>query len=290
MRRFLLYLSGMLAKLQTVLNRAQRGQYAVGAFNVSNLEQAQAVVAAAADLRSPVIVNTSEKALEYAGRIDLAAIVKMLARQVKVPVVLNLDHGRDVTEAINCLRDGWTGIMYDGSKLPYEKNVTLTAKVKQVARSYGVGVEGEIGQVKYKEDLAIDRRPVLATPAEAVDFVRRTKVDALAVGVGNSHGLPVAGERLHFDVLRKIQQAVHVPLVLHGASGTSPASIRKAISLGICKINIDTDLRLAFTAAVRQALKTSDDFDPRSYLKLGRIAVYQTVMKKMILFGSAKKA
>ncbi len=279
----------MLAKLQAVLNRAQRGHYAVGAFNVSNLEQAQAVVAAAADLRSPVIVNTSEKALAYAGRSDLVAIVKTLAQQVKIPVVLNLDHGRDVAAAKNCLRDGWTGIMYDGSKLSYEKNVTLTAKVKQLARPYGVGVEGEIGQVKYLEDLAKDCRPVLATPVQAVDFVRRTKVDALAIGIGNSHGLPIPGERLHFDVLRKISQAVRVPLVLHGASGTSPANIKKAIALGICKINIDTDLRLAFTAAVRRALKASDDFDPRSYLKPGRIAIYQTVMKKILIFGSAKK-
>lgn len=280
----------MLATLQSVLKKAQRGKYAVGAFNVSNLEQAQAVVAAAADLLSPVIVNTSEKAIEYAGRQDLAAIVASLAKQVRVPVVLNLDHGRSYTAADQCLRSGWTGIMFDGSKLPYEQNIAITAKVKRRARSFGIGVEGEIGQVKYKEDLKKSAQPVLATPEQAVDFVRRTKVDALAVGIGNSHGLPIPGERLHFQLLAKIQQAVHIPLVLHGASGTSAASIRRAISLGICKINIDTDLRIAFTKAVRQTLKDSALYDPRAFLENGREAVMKTVRQKIELFGSKRKA
>lgn len=280
----------MLATLQSVLKKAQRGGYAVGAFNISNLEQAQAVIGAAADLRSPVIVNTSEKALEYAGVQDLAAIVTSLAKQVRVPVVLNLDHGRSYTAADECLRFGWTGIMFDGSKLPYEQNVAITAKVKERARRFSVGVEGEIGQVKYKADLEKSAKPVLATPQQAVDFVRRTKVDALAVGIGNSHGLPVPGERLHFHLLAHIQKAVSVPLVLHGASGTSAASIRRAIQLGICKINIDTDLRIAFTHAVRRTLKDETLFDPRAFLESGRLAVRQTVMKKIELFGSVRKA
>lgn len=280
----------MIAMLQSVLAKAQRGKYAVGAFNISNLEQLQAVIWAAEKLKSPVIINTSEKAIAYTGRPMLAAMVKAAAKSASVPVVLNLDHGRDVNEAKQCLRDGWTGIMFDGSKLPYAENVRKTAAVKKFARSFGVGVEGEIGQVKYKEDLKISLKPILATPEEATDFVRRTKVDALAVGIGNSHGLPVPGEHLHFDLLHRIHRAVRVPLVLHGASGTPAQSIRRAIALGICKINIDTDLRLAFTAAVRQALKTSEDFDPRSYLTPGRIAVYQVVMKKIVLFGSNNKA
>lgn len=279
-----------MAKLQTVLNRAQRGHYAVGAFNISDLEQLQAVIAAADALRSPVIINTSEKALAYSSPAMLAAMVTVLAKKSRVPVVLNLDHGHSYPEAKECLRAGWTGIMFDGSKLPYAKNVANTAKVKQAARPYGVGVEGEIGQVKYKEDLAISATPILATPAQAVDFVRRTKVDALAIGIGNSHGLPLPNERLHFDVLKSIQRAVTVPLVLHGASGTSAANIRRAIQLGICKINIDTDLRLSFTAAVRAGLRDRAVFDPRAYLAPARDAVKDTVMKKMIIFGSKGKA
>ena len=280
----------MLATLQSVLQKAQRGKYAVGAFNISDLEQTQAVIAAAEQLKSPVIINTSEKAIDYAQPKVLAAMVMAMAKMVKVPVVLNLDHGRSVSGAKECLRDGWTGIMFDGSKLPYEENIRKTAEVKQFAKTFGIGVEGEIGQVKYKEDLAISKAPVLATPAEAVDFVRRTKVDALAVGIGNSHGLPVPGERLHFGLLEKIRAAVSVPLVLHGASGTSSSSIRRAISLGICKINIDTDLRLAFTKSVRKTLQDKTIFDPRFYLAAGRDAVTDTVKAKMIMFGSKGKA
>lgn len=280
----------MISTLQSVLAKAQRGRYAVGAFNISDLEQLQGVLWAADELRSPVIINTSEKAIEYSGRQVLAAMVTAAAQQVKIPVVLNLDHGRDVSEAKHCVRDGWTGIMFDGSKLPYEQNIRKTAAVKAFARRFGVGVEGEIGQVKYKEDLKISAVPVLATPEEAVDFVTRTKVDALAVGIGNSHGLPIPGEHLRFDLLKRIHHAVRVPLVLHGASGTPAQSIRRAIALGICKINIDTDLRLAFTAAIRQALSLSTDYDPRSYMKAGRIAVYQKVKKDILLFGSRNKS
>lgn len=280
----------MLVKLQTVLARAQRGHYAVGAFNISNLEQLQAVVTAAEKLRSPVIINTSEKALDYSSPAVLAAMVMAVAKKSRMPIVLNLDHGHSLRAAKECLRYGWTGIMFDGSKLPYEKNVRLTAAVKTEARPYGVGVEGEIGQVKYKEDLALSTKPILATPEQAVDFVRRTKVDALAVGIGNSHGLPLPGEHLHFDLLKRIANAVSVPLVLHGASGTSAQNIKRAIRLGICKINIDTDLRLAFTTAVRRTLRDKKVFDPRAYLSPARDAVQATVMKKMIIFGSKGKA
>ncbi|MBI5466795.1 MAG: class II fructose-bisphosphate aldolase [Candidatus Kerfeldbacteria bacterium] len=279
----------MLATLQSVLRKAQRGRYAVGAFNVSNLEHIQAVVAAAADLRSPAIINTSEKAIAYAGHADLAAIVRSLAKQVRVPLVLNLDHGRSYLAADQCLRHGWTGIMFDGSKLSYEQNVAVTTRVKRRAARFQIGTEGEIGQVKYKEDLAKSAVPVLATPDQAVDFVRRTKVDALAVGIGNSHGLPVPGERLHFGLLKRIRAAVNVPLVLHGASGTSPASIRRAVQLGICKINIDTDLRLAFTRAVRRVLRDRSVYDPREYLISGRQEMMEVVKQKMILFGSRGK-
>lgn len=280
----------MLATLQSVLRKAQRGRYAVGAFNVSDLEQTQAVIRAAVTLRSPVIVNTSSKAIDYAGIEEIAVLVRTMARKSPVPIVLNLDHGRELTLATSCLRHGWTGIMFDGSKLPYERNVALTARVKKLARRHGVGVEGEIGQVKYQEDLRRSPTPVLATPEQAIDFVRRTKVDALAVGIGNSHGLPIPGERLHFGLLGQIRQAVPVPLVLHGASGTSAASIRRAISLGICKINIDTDLRLAFTNAVRRTLVDQTVFDPRAYLQVARDAVNDVVRKKIVLFGSRNRA
>lgn len=280
----------MLATLQSVLRRAQKGKYAVGAFNVANLEQTQAVIAAAVAERSPVIVNTSEKAIDYAGAEELAALVTAMAKKHRLPIVLNLDHGRHRRTASQCMRLGWTGIMFDGSTLPYERNITQTAAVKREARRFGIGVEGEIGQVNYRHGRGKAPKVVLASPAEAQDFVRRTKVDALAVGIGNSHGLPIPGERLHFDLLAQLRAAVRVPLVLHGASGTPAPSIRRAIHLGICKINIDTDLRLAFTSTLRQTIRDTSLYDPRDLLMPSRQAEMETVRAKMILFGSRRKA
>lgn len=280
----------MLATLQSVLRKAQKGRYAVGAFNVANLEQTQAVIAAAAAERSPVIVNTSEKALAYAGIEELAALVLTMAKKHSIPIVLNLDHGRSRRTVSTCLRLGWYGIMFDGSTLTYERNVQNTAAVQREARKFGAGVEGEIGQVNYRHGQGQAPKVVIATPEQARDFVRRTHVDALAVGIGNSHGLPIPGEQLHFDALQNIRSAVNVPLVLHGASGTPPASIRRAISLGICKINIDTDLRLAFTSTLRETIKDRSLYDPRDLLAPSRQAEMEAVRKKIILFGSRRKA
>lgn len=276
----------MLAKLQTVLKRAQRGRYAVGAFNVSDLEQVQAVVMAAVKERSPVIVNTSEKALAYAGLEELAALTMTMAKKYPIPVVVNLDHGRHLPTVRSCLRHGWTGIMYDGSTLPWPINIRRTRLVRDWASRVGVGVEGEIGQVNYRSGRGRSPKVVLASPAQAWEFVQRTKVAALAVGLGNSHGLPIPGERLHFDLLRRITQAVSVPLVLHGASGTPAKSIRRAIALGICKINIDTDLRLAFSGALRRVLRQKSIYDPRLALLAARQATFEEVRRHIVLFGS----
>lgn len=280
----------MLATLQSVLVKAQRGRYAVGAFNVSNLEQVQAVAVAARKMRSPVIVNTSEKAISYAEIDELIQIIITAAKKTPVPVVINLDHGRTIDIVKSCLQHGCTGIMFDGSTLSYENNIKNTIAVKKLAAKYGVGVEGEIGQVKYREELKVSPKIVLATPEQAVDFVHRTKIDALAVGIGNSHGLPIPGEKLHFGLLQRIHRVVSVPLVLHGASATSETSIKKAIALGICKINIDTDLRRAFTSAIRRELRDQTIYDPRQYLEKARDSVMQVVMNKMAIFGSRGKA
>lgn len=277
----------MLAKLQTVLRQAQRGGYAVGAFNVSNLEQSQAVVRAAVRLHSPVIVNVSAKAIEYAGLETLAAIIRLMAKAAPVPVVLNLDHGRRIALAKRCLRAGFTGIMYDAGRLTYKINLRQTKAVVQAARRYSVGVEGELGQVKYPSDWKKTRKVFLTDPDQAKDFVKETGVIALAVAIGNSHGLPRLHERLDFYRLKAIGQKVRVPLVLHGASGTPAKDIRRAIELGVCKINIDTDLRLAFTGRLRRTLKQQTrEFDPRAVLRPATAAVDQVVGQKIILFGS----
>lgn len=277
----------MLAKLHHILRKAQAGRYAVGAFNVSDLEQTQAVIMAAVNLRSPVIVNTSEKAIEYAGLEEIAALVVTMAKKYPVPIVLNLDHGRHVALAKRCLSVGYTGIMFDGSRLPMAENIRRTAEVVRASHRRGAGVEGEIGLVKYPDERKRSTAVVMTDPDEARDFVRQTKVDAFAAAIGNNHGLPVPGERLHFDRLIAIRQKVRVPLVLHGASGTPPADLRRAIQLGICKVNIDTDLRLAFTRSLRRTERAyPKDFDPRVFLTPARQAVMEEVQKHMIIFGS----
>lgn len=284
----------MLARLQDVLRQAQRRRYAVGAFNISNLELAQAVIQSAAELRAPVIVNTSPSAIEYAGLKPLSAIVTTLAAAVKVPVVLNLDHGKDVSLVRDCIGAGYTGIMFDGSRLPTTKNVALTKKSVSIAARRRIGVEGEIGQVKNIEDAKkknAGQRYVMTDPEEARWFVARTKVVAFAVAIGNAHGLPMPDEKLDFQRLAAIRRRVTVPLVLHGASGTPPKDIRRAITLGISKINIDTDLRLAFTQALRTTLGRDPKlFDPRAELDAARNAVASIVKEKIILFGSRHKA
>lgn len=280
----------MLASLGSVLRQAQRGQYAVGSFNTANLELTQAILAAAAELHSPVIISTTEKAIAYAGVEALAAIVSTLARRVRVPVVLNLDHGQSQRTVRQCLRLGYTGVMFDGSALPYGENVRQTHQAVSLARGFGVAVEGELGSVGGREDI---RRGTLrlTDPGQAQAFVRATGVAALAVAIGSAHGLPLPEERLEFDRLKAIRQRVSLPLVLHGASSTPPARLRRAIRLGIAKINIDTDLRLAFTHGLRSYLASHRAaFDPRAILADGRELVRRTVRAKLRLFGSVGQA
>ena len=181
----------MLDKLQNVLRHAQKYKYAVGAFNVSNLEQTQAVITAAHKMRSPVIVNTSEKAIAYAGLEEISVLVRTMAKKYRLPIVLNLDHGHNLAIVKKCLQVGYTGIMFEGSRRPYSKNLPQTAAAVTLGRRYGVGVEGEIGQVKYTREIAVDPKLVLSDPDQARQFVNKTKVCALAVAIGNAPGLPL---------------------------------------------------------------------------------------------------
>lgn len=276
----------MLARLDRVLHLAQRKRYAVGAFNTSNLEITQAVISTAERLHSPVIVNVSEKAIAYAGLSNLSVLIRTMAQRTKVPVVLNLDHGRSVASVRAALAAGFTGVMLDASRQPYPVNVRWTQKVVSMAAGFEAGVEGELGVVAYPSEA-----PTETDPGQAEDFVRRTGIDAFAVGIGNTHGLPRPHERLNFDRLRAIHDRVRVPLVLHGASGTKSVDIRHAIRYGVAKINIDTDLREAFVTALRQRLaERRHDFDPRIFLGAARDAVARVVARKMRTFGSIHRA
>ena len=282
-----------LVPMSCLLEQARKGGYAVGAFNTNNLEIVQGIVEAAEEMESPVILQASQGAIKYAGLDYIVAIVKAASERVKVPIALHLDHGTSFEQAVQCIRAGFSAVMFDGSKHPFEENIAKTLEVVKVAKTVGVTVEGELGRIGGTEDdiKVTDREALMTVPEEAQEFVTRTGVDALAVAIGTAHG-PYKGEpRLDFDRLQKIRDLVDIPLVLHGASGVPEEAIQRAISIGISKINIDTDLRQAFTAAVVKVLTDKpDEFDPRKLLGPAREALKQVVKEKITLFGSAGRA
>ncbi|MBT9258558.1 MAG: class II fructose-1,6-bisphosphate aldolase [Clostridiales bacterium] len=276
-----------------LLRRAYEEGYAVGSFNINNMEILQAILQAAEEEKSPVMIQTSQGAIKYAGAAYLAAMVKAGAEQVSVPVALHLDHGDDWKVALQCLRYGWTSLMYDGSHLPLEENIRETRRVVEMAHAVGVSVEGELGRISgVEEQVAVSEREAFFTdPEEAEIFVRETGVDYLAVSIGTAHGLYKGKPDLDFPRLEEIQRRVKIPIVLHGGSGVPEDQIKKAISLGVAKINIDTELRQAFLKTMREKLEENpNQLDPRKVLGPGRDAMVAVVKEKMRLFGSSGKA
>jgi len=294
---------------------ARRSGYAVGAFNVNNLEAVLAVAEAAAEEKSPAIVAVTPSAIKYAGLPYLSKIVRTAAESSPVPMSLHLDHGEDFETASKCIAAGFTSVMIDGSHLKFNENIALTKRVVEIAYPEGVSVEAELGRLAGVEESTVEEKDAILTdPKAAKDFVERTKVDALAVAIGTSHGAYKfkAEPKLDFERLKLISRQVSQPLVLHGASsvpswiiekaskygaelsgakGIPEEHIKKAISMGIAKINIDTDLRLAFTATVREVLANSPkEFDPRKILGPAKEAMKQVVKGKMQLFSSSGKA
>jgi fructose-bisphosphate aldolase class II len=272
---------------------AKQGGYAVGAFNVNNMEIIQAIIEAAEEEKSPVFLQASQGGIKYAGIEYIAALAKAAAEKASVPVALNLDHGTSFSQVAQCIRRGFSAVMIDGSQLPYEENIAITQKVVDVAHPCGVSVEAELGKIGgVEDDISVEAAEATFTdPQEAADFVERTKVDALAIAIGTAHGVYKGEPKLDFERLAKIKEAVDVALVLHGASGVPDEAIRKAVSLGICKINIDTELRQAFTRAVQEVVRTKpEEIDPRKLLGPAREAMKETVRAKIRLFGSAGRA
>jgi len=305
----------MLVNNKDLLVPASRKGYAVGAFNINNLEALLAVSEAAVEEKSPVIVAVTPSAIKYAGLAYLSEIVKTAAKSVPVPMSLHLDHGEDFETVSKCVGAGFTSVMIDGSFLKFDENVALTKRVVDSAHPKGVAVEAELGRLAGVEEKTVEEKEaVLTDPDAAKEFVKKTGVDALAVAIGTSHGAYKfkAEPKLDFERLRQIREKVSVPLVLHGASsvpqwiiekavkygaelagakGIPEEHIKKAISFGIAKVNIDTDLRLAFTATVREVLaKSPKEFDPRKILGPAKEAMKEVVKGKMRLFGSSGKA
>ena len=271
---------------------AQEGCYAVGAFNVENMEMVQAVVAAAEELRAPVILQTTPSTLKYADVDFFYANVKTAAEKAAVPVVMHLDHGSSFDLAMQAFRAGYTSIMIDGSPKPFSENVQVTRAVASACHPAGIPVEAELGKVGGKEDDLIggEGNPYTA-PREAQAFVEATGVDFLAVAIGTAHGVYKGVPRLDLDRLREIRAIVSIPLVLHGTSGVPDDTVRACIARGICKVNYATDLRIAFTKGVSAYLKEHPDaFDPKKYNAQGREEVKQYAMEKIKVCGSDGKA
>ena len=266
-----------------LLLAAQRGGYAVAAFNVENMEMAQAVIAAAEEANAPVIVQTTSGTLKYAPPAVYAGIVERLAAAVKTPVALHLDHGSSLDLARACIAAGYTSLMIDGSLLPFGENVRLTRSVVRIAG--GLPVEAELGTVGGKED-GHDAKPQYTDPAQAAQFVEETGVFSFAVAIGTAHGVYKGTPKLDLELLRRVHEAVSVPLVLHGTSGVPFDQVRACIRLGICKVNYATELRIAFSDGVKRVLAEKPDaFDPKKYLSAGREAVRVRALELIRLCG-----
>lgn len=283
----------MLVSGREILEDAHKNNYAVGAFNVNNMEIVQAIIEAAEETNSPVILQASQGGIKYAGVEYIAELGKIAARNATVPVAVHLDHGTDFDQVMLCIRHGFSSVMIDGSRFDLEENIAITKKVIEVAHAVGVSVEAELGKIGGTEDnITVDERDATFTsPEEAKRFVEETNVDSLAIAVGTAHG-PYKGEpKIDFDRIKTIKELVNIPLVLHGSSGVPAASIEKAVSAGINKINIDTDLRIAFTDAVKDFIRENpDSIDPRKILGPAKEAMKQVIIEKMHLFGSAGRA
>ena len=283
----------MLVSGEVILKNAQKNGYACGAFNINNMEILQAIIAAGEEEKSPLILQTSESAIRYAGLDYLAIMAVYAAKKASVPVCINLDHGLKFETVKACIENGWSNVMMDASSKPYEENIEITSQVVKMAHEKGVSVEAELGKlVGIEDDVKVEAADAIYTnPDEAADFVKRTGIDSLAVAIGTAHGKYHGEPKLDFDRLKAIREKVDIPLVLHGASGLTEAQLKKAISLGICKINIDTDIRVAFSDGIKSVLaKDPSAYDPRTLCTPARQMMKEVVQKKMQIFGSSGKA
>ena len=308
-----------LVTTKAMFEKSMKENFAIGAFNVNNMELIQGIVEAAAENNSPVILQASSSAIKYAGINYLMGMVKVAAEEhPNIPIAIHLDHGPDFETCKMCVDNGFTSVMFDGSKYDFEENIRLTKEVVDYAHSHGVVVEAELGKLAGIEDEVNVKadEAIYTDPAQAEEFVKRTGVDSLAIAIGTSHGAyKFKGEaRLRFDILQEVKQRIpNTPIVLHGASTVIPELVNmcnqyggnipgakgvpdeilhEASISGVSKINVDTDLRLAMTAGIRKVfVEDPSAFDPRKYLKPARELVKETVSHKIKdVFGSANKA
>ena len=283
-----------LVSMKEMLNQAKEGGYAVGQFNINNLEFTQAILQAAEEEHSPVILGVSQGAGTYMGGFKVVfALVKALMEEYKttVPVAIHLDHGSSFESCAKAIQAGFTSVMIDASHKSFEENVAVTSKVVELAHLHGVSVEAELGTVFGHQDDVIGEGIIYADPQECLAFVQQTAIDCLAPALGSVHG-PYDGEpNLGFKEMGEISHLTGIPLVLHGGTGIPTKDIQKSISLGTAKINVNTENQISSAKTVREVLASKpNEYDPRKYLGPAREAIKETVIGKMREFGSSGKA
>lgn len=282
----------MLVNMKEMLEKAKNGKYAVAHFNINNLEWTRFILEACEENRSPVILGVSEGAIKYMGGYSVVSflvygLVKEL--EITIPVALHLDHGSSLESCKNAIDVGFTSVMIDGSKYPLEENIKMTSEVVAYAHEKNVTVEAEVGAIGGEED-GVANEGLYATVDDAIALAK-TGIDFLAPALGSVHGLYKGEPHLNFDRMKEISQVTALPLVLHGGTGIPDEQIRKAIESGICKLNINTELQIAWTTSVREFLnKDSKVYDPRKVIKSGETAIKEAIKKKLELLGSNGKA
>lgn len=276
-----------------ILNDAKKNKYAVPAFNIHNLETMQAVVDGAYRMKSPLILATTPGTVNYAGMDYIVAMANVAAKKHNIPIALHLDHCTDIDFIKKCITAGYKSVMIDGSLKSYEENIDVTKEVVEFAHRHGVTVEAELGVVGGQEDERIikEEDTMLTDPKMALDFVVKTNIDSLAIAIGTAHGIYQLEPKLDFSRLKKVNEMIEIPLVLHGGSGVSSESIKKAIEYGISKVNIATELKLPFSDAIKEYFNHNPEAsDPRHYLKPGKEAIVKIVMEKIKICGSGNRA
>jgi len=282
-----------LVSMKELMDGALAGGYAVGAFNVNNMEYIQAVVEAAAEARSPVIVQAADSECAYMGHANFVQMVKSIGAEYDIPIAIHLDHGSSFESAMRCVRAGFTSVMFDGSKLPYEENVATMKRIVDVCKVLGVTVEGEIGRIGGEELNQGDAVPeeLLSDPVESLDFCSRTGIDCLAAAIGTVHGFYKSTPKLDFPRLQKIKAAVKLPIVLHGGTGIPEGDIKQAISLGVAKINFSTVVRHACITQLSKTLEENPgNLDLMFILSKSKQKMKDAIANQIRMCGSAGKA
>lgn len=275
-----------------ILLEAKKNKYAVPAFNIHNLETIQAVLEGAWELKSPVIVATTPGTVNYAGLEYLVAILMSGAKKYKIPIALHLDHCSNEDFIKKCINSGYKSVMIDASMESFEKNIAITKRIVEFSHSRNVTVEAELGRVGGQEDNRVvdDKDAMLTDPKMALEFVDRTSIDSLAVAIGTAHGVYKLEPKLDIHRLSKMNEIIDIPLVLHGASGIGKESIAKAITEGICKVNIATEIKIVFAEAIKKYFTENPlSNDPRNYLTPAKEAAKKIVMEKIRICGSENR-